>query len=79
MEAITRKVVCPKCNAINDYTITDMKLYDSDMHISYRCDACDTEYTDVYTLGYLGGHSDSIAYVRDNLLSREWGTCLGST
>ena len=61
------QVVCPKCKAINSYFINAMKLYDNDLHISYSCEDCDCDYTNVYTLVYLGGSVDGIQYDRDNI------------
>ena len=63
------QVVCPKCKTVNSYTITDMQLYDNDLHIAYSCEACGNHYTDTYILVYNGGGDDSIAYDRDNLIS----------
>jgi uncharacterized secreted protein with C-terminal beta-propeller domain len=67
MVANTHLVVCPKCKAVNSYEIASTKLYDTDLHIAYICEACGTEYTDIYTLVYLGGHTHSQVYDRDNL------------
>ena len=61
------QVVCPKCGAVNSYDITSTKLYDTDIHIAYCCEACHTEYTNIYTLVYLGGYTNNQQYDRDNL------------
>lgn len=60
------QVVCPKCKAVNSYEIKSLKVYDNDLHITYSCD-CGCEFTNVYALVYLGGHTDSIEYDRDNI------------
>ena len=63
-------VVCPKCKAINSYNYIHMKLYDNDLHITYSCEACGSDYTNIYTLVYLGGYANGFEYDRDNLISR---------
>ena len=60
-------VVCPKCRSANCYQIENMQLVDTDLHVSYICEACDTEYTDIFTLVYLGGHTLTAKYDRDNI------------
>lgn len=61
------KVVCPKCGSANCYSLIDLKLYDTDLHATYSCDVCTTEFTNIYTLVYLGGHTSVYEYDRDNL------------
>lgn len=63
----TTVVVCPKCRQGNQYAITHMELIDTDLHVSYLCETCGTEYTNVYTLVYMGGHTNSACYDRDNI------------
>ena len=60
-------VVCPNCGKANCYEITSLKLIDADLHVSYLCETCGTEYTDVYALVYLGGHMPNLSYDRDNI------------
>jgi uncharacterized Zn finger protein len=66
----TCQVVCPKCMSVNNYEIIDTQLYDTDIHITYSCDSCGTEFIDTYTLVYMGGHSRECEYDRDNITSR---------
>ena len=61
--------VCPKCSDINHYIITKMELVDTDLHVSYLCENCGAEYTDVYALVYLGGHMLAVSYDRDNVIT----------
>ena len=61
------KVVCPKCGSINCYDVITTKLYDIDIHITYSCEACGSEFTDTYILVYVGGYTNSYEYDRDNL------------
>lgn len=61
------KVVCPKCKLVNCYEITKMTLVDTDLHVSYSCEACKTEYIDIYMLVYLGGNVGTMKYDRDNI------------
>lgn len=63
------KVVCPKCRSINAYSIIKNVAYDNDMHITYSCDVCNTNYTNVYTLVYMYGYTDTYKYDRDNIIS----------
>ena len=67
-------VVCPKCGSANCYSLTTMKLYDNDLHVTYSCDVCETEFTNVYTLVYLGGHTSVYEYDRDNSFISAKGT-----
>lgn len=60
-------VVCPKCKTVNSYDIVTTKLYDNDLHIAYQCDACKSEFTNVYTLVYMGGSCGAMRYDRDNI------------
>lgn len=64
------KVVCPKCKAINSYNVERLSLVDIDLHATYSCESCGSEYTDIYALVYLGGNCGSMAYDRDNTISR---------
>lgn len=64
------QVVCPKCKSINSYDIVKLALIDIDLHATYSCDACGSEYTDRYALVYLGGNACGIEYDRDNIISR---------
>lgn len=64
-------VVCPKCRQVNCYEITALKLVDTDLHVSYCCETCGTEYTDVYALVYLGGHMLNTSYDRDNITAAQ--------
>lgn len=66
----THAVVCPKCKSSNCYEITKLTLVDIDLHATYSCEACGSEYTDIYALVYLGGNCNSMAYDRDNIISR---------
>ena len=61
------QVVCPKCKCVNGYDSVKMKLYDNDLHITYSCEACGCDYTNIYTLVYLGGYANGIEYDRDNI------------
>lgn len=63
----TTKVVCPKCGSINSYEIIKIELIDNELHTSYSCEACRTDYTDIFALTYLGGNTNSCEYDRDNL------------
>lgn len=64
------KVVCPKCKTSNCYEIVKLSLIDIDLHATYACESCGSEYTNVYALVYLGGQCGSVAYDRDNVISR---------
>ena len=66
----THAVVCPKCKAVNCYEVTNLSLIDIDLHATYSCESCGSEYTDVYALVYIGGNYNSIKYDRDNIISR---------
>lgn len=66
----THAVVCPKCKTINSYEIVKLSLVDIDLHATYSCESCGSEYTDKYALVYIGGNCGSIEYDRDNLISR---------
>ena len=66
----SRNVVCPLCKSTNAYEITKLSLVDIDLHATYSCEACGSEYTNVYALVYLGGNCGSMAYDRDNIISR---------
>lgn len=66
----THAVVCPKCKTINSYSIEKLALVDIDLHATYSCEACGSEYTDRYALVYIGGNCGSIEYDRDNIISR---------
>jgi transposase-like protein len=68
------KVVCPKCGSANCYSLTSLKMYDNDLHATYSCDVCETEFTNVYTLVYLGGHTSVYEYDRDNIFISAKGT-----
>lgn len=61
------QVVCPKCKAVNSYNSIRTKLYDNDLHITYSCEACGCDYTNIYTLVYLGGYANGMEYDRDNI------------
>lgn len=63
----TTKVICPKCRGINCYEIKNLQLIDTNLLVSYLCETCETEYTDEYTLVYLGGHMLASRYDRDNI------------
>lgn len=69
MVIATQQVSCPKCRAVNKYSIIKSDYIDTDLHTTYHCDQCGYEYTNIYTLVYLGGYSNDIEYDRDNLLS----------
>ena len=64
-------VVCPKCRATNCYEIKKLELIDIDLHVSYLCETCSTEYTDYYGLVYLGGHMPNRSYDRDNITATQ--------
>ena len=68
------KVVCPKCGSANCYSLTSLQMYDNDLHATYSCDVCETEFTNVYTLVYLGGHTSVYEYDRDNIFISAKGT-----
>lgn len=65
------KVVCPKCNDVNNYIITNMQLIDNDLHVSYYCETCGAEYTDIFSLVYIGGHMLTVSYDRDNIATAQ--------
>lgn len=67
MVANNYAVVCPKCKQANCYAIRSLNLIDTDLHVSYLCETCETEYTDTYALVYLGGHTLTSCYDRDNI------------
>ena len=60
-------VVCPKCRQVNCYEIKRLEMVDTDLHVSYLCETCSTEYTDIFALVYLGGHMPNKSYDRDNI------------
>ena len=64
-------VVCPKCRATNCYEIKKLELIDIDLHVSYLCETCSTEYTDRFGLVYLGGHMLNKSYDRDNITATQ--------
>jgi DNA-directed RNA polymerase subunit RPC12/RpoP len=64
-------VVCPNCRQVNGYEIKSLQLIDTDLHVSYLCETCGTEYTDIYALVYLGGHMPNSSYDRDNITAKE--------
>lgn len=64
------QVVCPKCKSVNCYEVTKLSLVDIDLHATYSCEACGSEYTDRYALVYLGGKTNNYEYDRDNVISR---------
>lgn len=64
------QVVCPKCKSVNCYEVTKLSLVDIDLHATYSCEACGSEYTDTYALVYLGGKTNNYEYDRDNVISR---------
>ena len=64
-------VVCPKCRATNCYEIKKLELIDIDLHVSYLCETCSTEYTDLFGLVYLGGHMPNRSYDRDNITATQ--------
>ena len=66
----THAVVCPKCKTNNCYDIIKLALVDVDLHATYSCESCGSEYTDKYALVYIGGNCGSIEYDRDNIISR---------
>lgn len=66
------QVVCPKCKSINCYNIVKLALVDIDLHVTYSCDACGSEYLDKYALVYIGGKCNIGEYDRDNIISRQW-------
>ena len=49
----TTKVICPNCRKGNCYELQKLELFDTDLHVSYCCETCGTEYTDVYALACL--------------------------
>ena len=67
-------VVCPKCREVNCYEIVKLELVDTELHVSYFCETCGAEYTDVYALVYLGGHMPNLSYDRDNITAAEYAT-----
>lgn len=67
MVASNTCIVCPKCKAVNCYEIINSEYIDTDLHTTYSCDACGSEYTNIYALVYLGGYANSIQYDRDNI------------
>lgn len=67
MVASNTCIVCPKCKAVNCYGIVKSEYIDTDLHTTYSCDACGSEYTNIYALVYLGGYANSIQYDRDNI------------
>lgn len=66
----TQVVVCPKCRVVNSYKIEKLSLVDIDLHASYSCESCGSEYTNIYALVYIGGNCGSMVYDRDNIISR---------
>ena len=64
-------VVCPKCRQANCYSVMKLQLVDTDLHVSYFCETCGAEYTDIFYLVYLGGHMPNASYDRDNLTTQE--------
>ena len=64
-------VVCPKCRKVNCYEIKNLALVDTDLHVSYFCETCSAEYTDIFALVYLGGHMLTISYDRDNITAAQ--------
>lgn len=54
MVTLTTQVKCPICEE-SDYEIIKLELIDTDLHATYHCPNCGTEYTDVYALIYIGG------------------------
>ena len=64
-------VVCPNCRKANCYEIKHLELIDTDLHVSYLCETCSTEYTNVYALVYLGGHMLNKSYDRDNITATQ--------
>lgn len=67
MVASNTRIVCPKCKTVNYYEIVKSEYIDTDLHTTYSCDACGSEYTNIYALVYLGGYANSIQYDRDNI------------
>lgn len=67
MVASNTCIVCPKCKTVNCYEIVKSEYIDTDLHTTYSCDACGSEYTNIYALVYLGGYANSIQYDRDNI------------
>lgn len=74
MVANNVKIICPRCKSSNCYSLTSLQMYDNDLHATYSCDLCKTEFTNVYTLVYLGGHTSDSEYDRDNLIISDTGT-----
>lgn len=74
MVANNVKIICPTCGSSNCYSLTDLQMYDNDLHATYSCDLCKTEFTDVYALVYIGGHTCHREYDRDNLAISSTGT-----
>lgn len=68
----TLQVVCPKCRCANCYSISNMQLIDTDLLVSYHCETCEAEYTDIYALVYLGGHMMATRYDRDNITAVQY-------
>ena len=64
-------VVCPNCRKANCYEIKTLTMIDTDLHVSYLCETCSTEYTDTYALVYLGGHMLNRSYDRDNITATQ--------
>ena len=71
MVANNYAVVCPKCRQVNCYEVKKLELIDIDLHVSYLCETCSTEYTDYYGLVYLGGHMPNRSYDRDNITATQ--------
>lgn len=61
------QVVCPKCKSVNCYEIIKSEYIDTDLHTTYSCEACGSEYTNIYALVYLGGYANTMKYDRDNI------------
>ena len=61
------QVVCPKCKGVNCYEITGLQLIDTDLHATYTCEACGTEFTNIFALVFLGGKTNTFEYDRDNI------------
>lgn len=71
MVTSTTTVVCPNCRKGNCYEIQKLELIDTDLHVSYLCETCSTEYTNAYALVYLGGHMLNKSYDRDNITATQ--------
>lgn len=71
MVANNFSVICPKCRKANCYEITKLELVDTDLHVSYFCETCGAEYTDIFALVYLGGHMPNSSYDRDNITATQ--------